>query len=357
MNKLVIIQTVAPHYRKAFFNEIRRHLQDNFELYSGLRYFEESVVTDKNIALKTCKNHYFMGKRVLFQTGIWHLLFSRAVIVLELNPRIVSNWIFLILRRLFVRKTVLWGHAWPRNGAKSASDRVRHLMRMLATKIITYTNNQKRALQQKMPNKQIVAAPNALYESTSMYTASQVTEPKNMIYVGRLTAPKKPFFLVEAFIEALPHLPTDMNLIIVGDGGQKQKILDYVAVHQVKDRILLKGHVSAINELKSLYSNSLFSVSPGYVGLSVTQSFGFGVPMLVSRDENHSPEIEAVSDGENALFYETDNVLSFRESVLKFINNKAMWIVKRNNIQEHCKANYSVEAMAKVFINLVQGDA
>ena len=357
MKKLVIIQTVAPDYRKAFFNEIRHRLNDDFELYSGESYFEKSVVTDKSMALRSCKNHYFARRQVLFQTGIWHLLFLKAVLVLEMNPRIVSNWIFLIVRRVLGRKTVLWGHAWPRKGAQSSSDRLRHLMRMLGNVIITYTKNQKKELHQKMPNKKIIAAPNALYTSSSMCGIREAAVPKNMIYVGRLTLQKKPFFLVRAFIEALPYLPLDMNLIIVGDGDEKQKIQDFIADNKVKDRVILKGHLSAINDLYDLYSSSLLSVSPGYVGLSVTQSFGFGVPMLVSRNEKHSPEIEAIEEGKNAVFFETDSVLSFRESVVQIVNNKALWIAHRKGIQENCKANYSVEAMAKVFINLVQGDA
>lgn len=357
MKKLIIIQTVAPDYRKSFFNEIKDHLGEDFELYSGRSYFEESVVTDNTIALHSCTNHYFAGRRFLFQTGIWHLLFLKAVLVLEMNPRIVSNWIFLIARSILGRKTVLWGHAWPRNGAQSSSDRVRHVMRKLASTIITYTHNQKKELQHKMPRKQIVAAPNALYSSHIMSSEGTTTNPKNAIYVGRLTPQKKPLFMVKGFKEALSFVPDDMNLIIVGDGEEKENLEQYIAENNLENRVLLKGHVSTIPELSDFYASSLFSISPGYVGLSVTQSFGFGVPMLVSRDENHSPEIEAVRDGENALFFETGSVVSFRESVQRFLNNKTAWVAKRKDIQENCKQHYSVEAMAKVFINLVQGDA
>ena len=114
------------------------------------------------------------------------------------------------------------------------------------------------------------------------------------------------------------------------------------------------GHLSDIDSLRDLYAHSIVSISPGYVGLSVTQSFGFGVPMLVSKDENHSPEIEAIREQENALYFNTDDLVSFRESVLKLLNNKEYWISKRPEIQSFCRENYSVEVMAQVFTNLVK---
>ena len=47
--------------------------------------------------------------------------------------------------------------------------------------------------------------------------------------------------------------------------------------------VIFYGHVSEPSELRSVYGASVASLSPGYVGLSVTQSLGFGVPMIVSR--------------------------------------------------------------------------
>lgn len=353
MRKLKIIQTAAPSYRKRFFEEIKHHLQDDFELYSGDRYFENSVATDPSIERRVCNNHFFAGRCFLYQTGIWHLLFSRAVLVLEMNPRIISNWIFLILRHIAGKKTVLWGHAWPREGRHSRSDRLRHIMRVLASSIITYTLQQKEELQEKMPNKHIEAAPNALYSAQSMVTNEIESAPIHLIYVGRLTRGKKSFFMVKAFAQALPMLPEAMNLIVVGDGEEKQALVGYVSENNLEDRVLIKGSINDFKTLQKLYGTSLCSVSPGYVGLSVTQSFGFGVPMLVSRNENHSPEIEAVQEGQNAIFFETDDAVSFCQSILHLIENREFWTGQRKKIQGACRQNYSVEAMAKVFVNLV----
>lgn len=321
-------------------------------LYAGSSYFESSITTDENILHTRLKNTYFFNRRVLLQLGVLKLLLSKDTLVLELNPRILSNWILLLVRRPLRLETIVWGHAWPREGRESKTDRVRHIMRGLATGIVVYTAQQKTALKQKMPTKKIVAAPNALYTSNQMVSLSN--DPKHFIYVGRLTKAKKPFFLTVAFARIIPDLLKETKLFIVGEGPEREKIKLFIEQNSLSEQIKLLGHISDFKELKRLYAKSIFSISPGYVGLSITQSLGFGVPMLISREESHSPEIEAAIEGENALFYSTDDELRFRESVLKIFKNQEIWIAKRKTISEFCKTNYSVEAMVAVFCNLIK---
>ena len=351
MKKLIIIQTVAPDYRNLFFERLKDVLKDRFELYAGNESFERSIKTQSKIH-KKLKNHFLFNRKLLFQTKIWHLLFKDDVIVLELNPRILSNWIFLIIRKITSKPTVLWGHAWPRNGKNSKSDILRHFMRKLGDEIIVYTHRQKKELQEKMPDKNIVAAPNALLKSESMVTEPNASA-KNLVYVGRLVAAKKVYFLVKAFHHALDLIPEYAKLIIVGDGEEKENLQQYINQHNLTNRIQLLGHISDYKTLKKLYYQSLFSVSPGYGGLSITQSFGFGVPMLISKNENHSPEIEAVRQGENSLFFKTGDMDDFAQKLQSIYRSKEEWLKKREKIVDFCKKNYSVEAMAQVFVNLV----
>ncbi|MDH8179555.1 glycosyl transferase, partial [Klebsiella pneumoniae] len=74
--------------------------------------------------------------------------------------------------------------------------------------------------------------------------------------------------------------------------------------------------------LKEIYSKSFVSISPGYVGLSITQSLSFGVPMLVSKDENHSPELEALQTGLNGGFFNTNDPQSLADEILKYFHGR-----------------------------------
>lgn len=349
MRKLVFIQTVVPDYRKGFFASLASVLGDNFALYGGAHYFEKTVVTDKSIPHTAIRNVYLLKARFLIQLGVLPLVTSNDLLVLELNPRIITNWLLLLFRALLRKKTVVWGHAWPRKGQQAKSDVLRHWMRKLAVAIVVYTEKQKTELQLKMPNKKILAAPNALFTTAQMTPVTN--NPLHLIYVGRLTKAKKILFLVDAFKQVLPSLAEDVQLLIVGDGEEKERVLAYLTHHNLEDRVKVYGHISDYNRLKELYSTSIFSISPGYVGLSITQSLGFGVPMLISRDENHSPEIEAAIIGENALFFETDTINSFCQRVLDVYQDPSFWIDKREAIASRCARDYSLETMGGVFID------
>lgn len=350
----IILQTVAPDYRSKLYYYIHQEFGESFAVYAGLEYFEPTVKTDPSItAFKQIKNKFLFNRAFLVQTGMWKDVITCNTLVMEMNPRIISNWITLILRKLLKKKTILWGHAWPRSGSQSKTDRLRKIMRDMGDSIIVYTKSQKEELVAAEPHLKVNYAPNALYFKDEMNVSSANTGTiNNLIYVGRLTSLKKPKLLLQAFHKALPELNENVNLIFVGDGEEKKGLEEYVLKHNLNERVILTGHISDYSILVDYYSKSLFSVSPGYIGLSVTQSFGFGVPMLVSKDENHSPEIEAVVENENALFFDTDNLESFKNKILDIYKNKKVWIDKRQNVCDSCKEKYSINAMGNTFIKL-----
>ncbi len=350
--KITILQTVLPDYRNLFFKQFQLSLGAQFELYGGKYYFESSVKTDETIPHKEVFNMYLLNGMFLWQKNIKHLARQEGILVLEMNPRIVSNWYLLLARKWNNQKTVLWGHAWPRKGQNSKSDILRQQMRKLADVIVVYTKQQQRELQEKMPKAIVYAAPNALINERDMTPTSD--NPRHFIYVGRLTKAKKVLFLVKSFKEIITEIPLDTQLLIVGEGEEKRDILTFIKKHELESRVQLLGHIYDQERLRALYASSLFSVSPGYVGLSITQSFGFGVPMLISREEPHSPEIEAAIDEENAIFYTSDDLNSFSACIKHIILNKDTWVQKRPSISRFCAERYTVEAMASVFINLVK---
>lgn len=353
MKKLIIIQTVTPDYRAIFFKNIKKALNEKFELYSGDYYFETTVKSSDQIIRNQIKNHFLFKRRLLFQTGIWHLIFKNDIVVTELNPRIISNWMIVLIRWLFKKETYVWGHAWGRSGISSKRDFFRNILRKLSSGVIVYTNKQKEELQIKMPRKLIFSAPNALISSKEMIT-NHNSNISDIIYVGRLVTQKKPLFIIKAFEKAQKFIASNTKLLIVGDGSEFNVLKNYTLSNNLEKKVIFKGHVCNYNELKKLYSSSLFSVSPGYIGLSVTQSFGFGVPILVSKNENHSPEIEAVDEGFNAVYFNTNDIDDCVEKILYFYEKREYWLNQRVDILERCKSNYSIENMSNIFINLVK---
>ena len=223
MKKLIIIQVVSPDYREKFFEHLQKTLGNSFCLYSGDEDFQKTIKPEHKILKIKIINKFLFDRSFLFQLGShWRELFKKNIIVIGLNPRIISNWIFLVLRRPLGLKTYVWGHAWPRKGPNSKTASIRHLMQRFASSTITYSEAQKKELKAKYPKLRVLSAPNALYPQNEMGgLESTMDVVKNIIYVGRLVAAKKPLFLVKAFHKLLD---LDTNLIIVGDGPERKKI-------------------------------------------------------------------------------------------------------------------------------------
>lgn len=350
----IILQTVAPDYRRKLYHYLRQEFNSEFAVYAGLSYFEKTVKTDQcTPGLKQINNTFLFNRSFLIQTGMWKDVLKCKVLVMELNPRIISNWVTLLIRKLLNKKTILWGHAWSRSGTLSKSGVLRKIMRGMADSIIVYTKFQKEELVAAEPQLKVNYASNALYFKDEMKVTTQASSSiNNLIYVGRLTSLKKPKFLLQAFHMALPALDEEVKLIIIGDGEKKRALTDYVIKNKLEGKVILTGHISDYNKLSNYYSKSFFSASPGYVGLSVTQSFGFGVPMLISRDENHSPEIEAVVENENAVFFETNEIESLKIKLIEIYRDKELWLNKRQSICDACRDKYSIDIMAETFIKL-----
>lgn len=343
----MLVQTAVGDYRQKVLEELIRISPGNFCVLSGSEYFEASTKTKVVLPdnLKLVKNVFLFKRRLLIQFGVTLAALKADGLILEMNPRIVNNWFILIARKLIGKKTVLWGHAWPRSGRASKSDKLRNMLRSLGDCIVVYTESQRLELLQRMPNKLIIAAPNSLYSQNDMYAEDGM--PANFIYVGRLIKNKKPELLLRGYSRFLQENSNFQGkLIIIGSGPEMSNLKLLSEELGVSNKVSFEGHISDINVLRDYYANAICSVSPGYVGLSITQSFSFGIPMLISKTEPHAPEIEAAIEGINCLFFESNSLEDICAKLAEFYSSAGTWRSRQQEILNNCKNSYSVEHMA-----------
>ena len=347
---VVLVQSVVPDYRRPIVEGLRRSLGARLVVVTGEYGFEPTVRFSRvDVETTVVRNVYRARRRLLWQHGSVRLAVGADVSIIEMNPRVLSTWVTLVVRRVLGRPTLAWGHAWPRAGPTARTEPVRGLMRRLASEIVVYTNTEAAALRRLMPEKRIRAAPNGLYPESSAVSKADERPGRDVIYVGRLVGSKKPMLLLEAFAEALPRLPTDACLVLVGDGELLPDLRDRARVLGVRDRVHFTGHVSDFETLRSLYWDALVSVSPGYAGLSVIQSHWFGVPMVIARNEPHAPEIEAAIEGQNAVFVESDSRAALSDAMVDVFQARALWLSRGPAIARQCVVRYAIEASVRSF--------
>lgn len=345
--KYVLLQTAIPDYRQAVLQLLAERYGDGFLVMAGKEYFGGTTKTRIKLEnnFREIRNIFFL-KRFSIQLGCWKEVMAADAVIFEGNPRVLSNWIAIPIRRLLGKRCAIWGHAWPRKG-RSSGTMLRDAMYRLTGVVVTYTDTEAGFVRERLPGLEVISAPNSLYSNREITPAMSSLPPRHILYVGRLVAENKPRLLLEGFIKAVKGLPADACLKFVGSGPQEPLLRKLAAEHGVEDRVVFMGHIGDQNKLRKEYETALVSVSPGYVGLSLTQTLGFGVPMIIALDEPHAPEIEAALEGENCLFFRSDDPDDLARAMKSIFSQKADWIGRRRSISGFCAENYSAEKMAQ----------
>jgi glycosyltransferase involved in cell wall biosynthesis len=350
---LALIQTTVPAYRDAFI----RHLLEQSSrtlICAGDDYFDPTIRLSPFAATasRRLKNRFLFGRRLEWQRGAFSAVRSARVVVLELNPRILSNWPILLYRRVFGRRTILWGHAWPRRGERASTFLLRVPLLWMANAVLVYTYEDRDRLAARV-RRPVFVAPNAV-ASRGDWSSARGGTHMNAVQVGRLVPAKKPALAIEAWLRVCHKLDSSSSLVVVGDGPMRPQLELLVAGHRYGHRVQFMGEVTDRITLNAVYADALISICAGYAGLSVTDSLGFGVPVLIADNEPHSPEI-ALTSSANSRFFRAGDASSLAEGILQFFADRELWVSRRSEVAEDTRRMYSIEAMVRGFLDAVHG--
>ncbi|PWN54580.1 hypothetical protein DEH80_16600 [Abyssibacter profundi] len=353
-------------YRRQFVQQLVKSERLNCTFYVGEEYFKKSVRTDAEILatnrVKMVRNIYAFSRGVGFQIiKPWKVL-QPDLVVIEYNPRVLTNWVWIIVRRVARKRTLGWGHVWPRKGPESKTAFLRKIMLRMMDGLIVYTEQQKKEAESSggCAGKKVYVAPNALYSASFVRSICkpQITPEfrRDIISVGRLVAEKKPFVLINAFNEFLKNCDSDSRLHLVGDGPLREALSSRVDELGLRGRVRFHGHVSDPGVLAGLYAVSAVSVVPGFAGLSVTQSLIFGCPVLVSKNEDHAPEVVLLDDDRSrSQYFDTDNEAALAKLIEAYVQNESLTEADREAIVDYALDKFSVDAMTEGFLSAVEG--
>ncbi len=284
-----------PAYRQACL-EILFSEHGAIELFCSEAQLERTVRTGISPEMYThVAMVRFFGKAYI-QLGHWTAALKTKNLILDLNPRAIHVWLFLLVRKLASNRTLLWGHLHPRKGSKASTAKIRRFQMSLSDGLILYTPEQAKEAKESLRNARVWVASNALYSFARLSEPAINSERNQVLYVGRFAHDKKVENLVRAFsLSGLADQGISLNL--VGSGPYLERLKDLAVELGVSGHVLFPGWVQDFDLLKIHYSRAFTSVSPGFAGLGLTQSLGFGVPQIVSRGELHAPEIELADTG------------------------------------------------------------
>jgi len=148
----------------------------------------------------------------------------------------------------------------------------------------------------------------------------KIRKKYNFIYVGRLSPEKNVKLLIEAFYEINKFENViDWGLIIVGDGPQKEELMNLVNKLGLKDFIYFVGGKNW-KEVIDFYALSDVFILPSISepwGLVVNEAMICGLPVIVSK--RCGSYWDLVKEGVNGFGFDPFNQKELVEIMLKFI--------------------------------------
>ena len=343
--RYVLYLAVLPKYRTECIRLLTEELGNKLSIFVSSAHLDESVRTGiPGHLYERVSMRRILQKRAFLQTGSWRFAVRAQTAVLDLNPRSLSAWLLLITRFALGRRTLLWGHIHPQAGPGSRTAVLRRTMRRIANGTISYTYQDAEKAIYDIPGSRVWVAPNSLYRAESIAPAiSNHDAPRtSVLYVGRFAPAKKVSLLIEGFARAAEKVPA-MRLILVGGGEEESRLRELASRLGVADKVEFPGWIDDLDQLMPFYRRSFCSASPGFAGLGLTQSLGFGIPMVVADNEPHSPEIELDISG-GVEYFASDSRDGLRDALLLKWN--ARDTLPDHDLSEYTRARYSAEAMA-----------
>jgi glycosyltransferase involved in cell wall biosynthesis len=268
------------------------------------------------------------GRRLFWHQPQWNCASPEQsdVVVLTWNIRFLTLVPALIRARLSGVGTVLWGHGYSKQerGWRRA---LRNRIAASADSILLYNHTAAQQLvNDGFPAERIHVALNSLDQRPIRRARKDwLNRPDDLaafreqhglgagpviLFVSRLEEENRVDLLLEAAARLLPGAPA-LKIVIVGDGPDGARLREQCERLGLAEAVIFAGKIYNEQALAPWFLSADVFCYPANVGLSLLHAFGYGVPVVTSdKLESQNPEIEALDDGVNGLFYRDGDVAS-----------------------------------------------
>lgn len=180
-----------------------------------------------------------------------------------------------------------------------------------------------------------------------------------LLYFGRLSKEKGVDVLVDAFIKAIPGLPSGLRLVVAGDGPERNGIEEKIATAGLdsSNRIELVGFQSGLAMQRYAERASLAIASSRCrenMPYAIVEAFALGTP-VIGTNIGGIPEL--VEEGRTGLLCEPDDVDSLSQAILRgaaLIQDRGTYAAMQANCRSYVLERCSQEKYMKDLTALYQ---
>ena len=158
------------------------------------------------------------------------------------------------------------------------------------------------------------------------YDGERITE---IVSVGRIDSNKNQKMIIDAFYKIAEEF-TDMNLVLYGDGEDREKLVKYVADGPYRERILFPGAVSNVKE--RIRKSKLFVLSSNTEGMpnALMEALALGIPCVSTDCPCGGPRM-LMEGKDNGILVPVGDVDKMAEAMKTILGDEELWIKYSKN--------------------------
>ncbi len=198
---------------------------------------------------------------------------------------------------------------------------------------------------------QIAVAVNSVHVRNPGRNALSVRD--SILVVGSFNPRKQNDVTIAAFAAVLSRIKRPVRLVFVGSGIERSRIEGLASASSANAFIEFHDALYDDEDLRGYYDRALCSVSFGQAGLSVLQSFAFGVPFVTRVDAITGGELENIQHGQNGLLCENSQV-SLETAIERLIADADFARRLGENALVHYQERASVDHMVAGFVRAIE---
>ena len=338
----------------------------NIAKYLAKKGHEVHVITflDENFPKKETIDRFCIHRTPVKKIRFIGIIFYWFHIFLEIkriNPNIVhvqsiSTALPGLFSMIFLKKPyVIWGQGSDVYIPDKFTKFISKIVLKNASIVIALSEDMKRKMNNICKREDIAILPNGIeldkFKDLSLQKQKNDNTKKTIIFVGTLRPVKGVEYLIKAMNIIHEKLP-DTDLLIVGDGPDREKMETLVQELNLQDCIHFAGKVS--NEEIPVYMAradvfALPSLSEGF-GIVNIEAMASGLP-IVTTNVGGLPEI--VINGENGFLVEPKNPEALAEKILFILSDNDL--KARISMNNQMKAEiYSWDIVVKNLISIYE---
>jgi len=356
--RLGIQQRVLPRYRLAFFDVLAEAAPCGAALFAGQARPGEGIDEGEHPARAQffpARNlHLFNGPFYLcWQSGMrkWMETWQPEVLIMETNPRTLSNSLAVRWMHARNRPVIGWGLGAPASGGWRAAFRRRQLARFDA--LIAYSEQgaaQFRAL--GFDPQGIFVAPNAVTPRPSHAPPERKAgfETPIVLFVGRLQERKR----VDLLLQACTRLPQNLQpqLWVVGDGPVRSELEHLSAELYPRTRFFGSLHGA---ELEPFFCQADLFVLPGTGGLALQQAMSYALPVIAAEADGTQNDLVRSENGWRVSPGSLDSLASaLQEALQDAARLRRMGMASYRIVSEEVNIEKMVQAFAIAGVHVVR---